>query len=370
MGVIRVLVRDLLRHPALTVAYAFGIGVGAATYLLLVSATTHFSAQFAQAKKLLGADVVVQRARASSPFMWQLREQEAAKLASFPGVQTVLRLGFGSVDVVGDRFFMFYGLEPDPMLSRSMRSLEGRMPVDGAPEAAVGIFAAERLGLRVGSTLLVRDVPLRIVGVYQCGHSLLDNGGIAPLDVVQRLFDKGDQLSAVLLRLAPGADPEAVAQAIAQAYPALEATPTERWISLYGQVRLVESYVGTIGVIAIAVALFVVLSVLQLNIVTRLPEFAILRAVGWVRWRIAALVAGEALALAFFGALLAPGIGEWILLLLRPLNREAVGFVTDHVELTLWPKTTLLTLAAGLAGAVLPLSRVLRVAPAQVLRTP
>jgi len=370
MGSLHLLFRDLLRQPALTVAYAFGIGVGAATYLLLLSATHHFSAQFADSKRLFGADVVVQRARASSPFMWQLRSAEATKLASLPGVESVIRVAFGPVDVVGDRFFLFFGLDLDPKVAPKIRSLQGRMPLPGTAEAAVGIFAAPRLGLNLGSTLLVREVPLQIVGIYQCGHSLLDHGAIAPLDVVQRIFDRYDQLSAVLLDLAPGTDPEQVARTITQEFPSLEATPTESWISLYGSVRLVESYTGTIGVIAVTVALLAVLSILQVSLMARLREFAILRAVGWSRFRVTTLVVGETLLLAVFGVLLAPAIGEWILFLLRPLNREAAGFVTDHVDLTLWPRTALVTLVAALAGSLLPVLRVLRTPPARILCAP
>lgn len=366
----RLVLRELVRQPARTVGCVLAVGVGAAGYLLLVGATEHLADQFTAMKRLFGAEVVVQRARATSPFSSSLTPQEVEEVASLPEVRAASRLAFGKTEVVGDHFFLLFGLEPDPALAATLRDLEGRLPLGGGEEAAVGELAAGRLGLGLGSTLEVRGRTLRVVGVYRCGHSLLDHGAILPLDLVQRLFNLADRVNVVLLQVAQGRRAEEVVQTIQQRYSGVEASPTESWISMYGEYKLIQSYVRLVGLIALLIALLAVSSVTQVSLVSRLGELAMLRAVGWSRARVGRLVFLDALAVAVLGGLAAAPLGEGILLLAEPLNRETAGFVAGHVNLALLPETLLLTLLAGVLGAVPPVLRVWRAAPARVLRTP
>ncbi len=370
MTLFHLVVRELGRQPARTAGCVLAVGMGAAGYLLLVGTAASLADQFADMKRLLGAEVVVQRARATSPFSSNLTPEEVAQLAALPGVQRVSRLAFGKTELVGDRFFLVFGLESDPALGTTLRSLEGRLPLGGGDEAALGILAAGRLGLGIGSTLEVRGRHLRIVGVYRCGHSLLDHGAVLPLDLTQRLFNLGDRVNVVLLRTEAGMHPEKLALEIGRRYSGVEASTTETWISMYGEYALIESYVRLVGLIALLVAMLAVSSVSQVALMARLGELAMLRAVGWSRAQVGRLVFFEALAVAGLGGLAAAPLGEGILLLASPLNRETAGFVADHVNLGLLPETLALTLMAGCLGAMPPLARVLRTAPARVLRMP
>lgn len=370
MTLARLVLRELVRQPARTVGCVLAVGMGAAGYLLLVGAAEHMADQFKAAKRLLGAEVVVQRARVTSPFDSNLTAQEVEQLASLPGVRGVSRLAIGKTDVLGNRFFLLFGLESDPALAGTLRSLEGRLPLGGGEEAALGELAASRLGLGLGSTLEVQGRRLPIVGVYRCGHSLMDHGAILPLDLLQHLFDRGDRVNTVLLQVAAGVKGEELVHHIGQRYPGVEASTTDTWISMYGEYQLIQSYVRVVGLIALLVALLAVSSVTQVALVSRLGELAMLRAVGWSRARVARLVFFEALAVAALGGVAAAPLGEGILLLTAPLNRETAGFVAGHLNLALLPETLLLTLLAGTLGAVPPVLRVLRVAPARVLRMP
>lgn len=370
MSFARLVLRELVRQPARTVGCVLAVGVGAAGYLLLVGAAEYLADQFTAMKRLLGAEVVVQRARATSPFSSSLTAQEVEQLAALPGVRGASRLAFGKTEVVGDHFFLLFGLESDPALAGTLRSLEGRLPLGGGDEAALGALAAGRLGLGLGATLEVRGRHLRVVGVYRCGHSLLDHGAVLPLDLVQQLFNLADRVNIVLLRVGEGAAAEELVDDINRHRWGVEASTTDAWISMYGEYALIRSYVRLVGLIALLVAALAVSSVTQVALVSRLGELAMLRAVGWSRARVGRLVVLEALAVAALGGLAAAPLGEWILVLAAPLNRETAGFVADHVNLALLPETLLLTLVAGGLGAVPPLLRVLRAAPARVLRMP
>lgn len=363
-------VRSLWRHPARSLGCILAVGVGAATYLLLAGSTQAFLQQFARISRLLGADIVVHRSRATAPWSSTLTPAEVETLRSVPGVRRTLPVTLAKTDVLGDHFFLIFGLDPPPTLSGELRELVGRLPAAGSEEIAVGFLAKERLGLKLGETFDIHGKKPRLVGFFRSGHSLFDHGALAPLSFVQSLFNFGQNVSFVLVTVDPSVKPAELAASIAGRQQGLEASTVDMWVSLYGEFHLVETYVQTVALICLVIAMLSVGSVLQVSLIVRASEFAILRAIGWSRMRVTGLVLLETAALALVGAALAPLVGELLLQILEPLNTETAGFVADHVNPRLIPKTILVTLAASPLGALFPAVRLLRMTPARVLQLP
>lgn len=370
MTTARLLLKSLWRHPTRTIGCLLAVSMGAATYLLLAGSTQAFLDQFARISRLLGADIVVHRSRATAPWSSTLTPAEVEAIGSFPGVKRILPVTLAKTDVLGDHFFLVFGLDPPRTLGGELRELIGRLPEPGSQEIAVGVLAKDRLGLRLGEAFDIHGKKPTLVGFFRSGHSLFDHGALAPLSFVQSLFNFGQNVSFVLVTVESSAEPAQVAAHISGQQRGLEASTADMWMSLYGEFHLVETYVQTVALICLVVAMLSVGSVLQVSLLARASEFAILRAIGWSRARVASLVFLETAALALVGAFLAPVVGELLLRILEPLNTEAAGFVASHVNPRLIPKTILVTLAASPLGALFPAVRLLRMAPARVLQLP
>lgn len=362
--------RNVTRQPARALACTLAVAVGASFYLLLTGSVEAFLGQFERMGRLLGAELVVHRSRATSPWSATLTAQEVAQLASVSGVQRIHPVTMGRTEVLGDHFFMAFGLDPAPEVVAGMRELEGQLPLPGSEQVAVGVFAARRLGLAVGGTFDLRGRRLSVAGVYRTGHSLLDHGAILPLGLAQELFNFRDHVSFVLAAAQTGADPTQVAGEISARYSGLEATTTDMWVSMYGHFKLVRDFFRLVAVLCLVVAMVSVSSVMQMALLARGREYAILRAVGWQRGWVGVVILAETAAYAFFGAIVAPLCAEVMLLSVAPLRAEAAGFVAPHVNPDFIPECILATLLISPVGAILPGWRAMRLPPAHTLQLP
>ena len=366
----RLVLRELTRHPLRSAACILGVAAGAGAYLLLVGAAHGFVGHFAALTRLSGTDVVVHRARATSPWGSSLTPAEIAALAEVPEVTGVSRMALGKTAVLGDHYFLVFGLDSDGPLARALPLVSGRLPHPRAEEAVIGVVAARRLALAPPATLELRGRRVTVTGVYQSSHALLDNGAVVGVELVQSLFNLHDGVNLALLTVADPRSREAVASSVSRRHPGLEASAADAWVSMYGQLALVESFARLIALVALFVAMLGVSSLLHVALAERTAELAVLRAIGWTRARIARLVFTETIVLAGAGAVTAVPLAELVLRLTAALQAQAAGFLPVHVALAMVPETVAVTLAAGLLGALGPLVRAVRVAPARALRMP
>ena len=362
--------RELTRHPVRSAACILGVAAGAGAYLLLVGAAHGFLGHFAALTRLSGTDVVVHRARATSPWGSSLTPAEIAALAELPGVTGVSRMALGKTAVLGDHYFLVFGLDSDGPLARALPLVSGRLPNPGADEAVIGVVAGRRLALAPPATLELRGRRVTVTGVYQSSHALLDNGAVVGVELTQALFNLHDGVNLALLTVAEPRSREAVAVSVSRRYSGLEASAADAWVSMYGQMALVESFARLIALVALFAAMLGVSSLLHVALAERTGELAVLRAIGWTRVRVARLVIAETAVLATAGAITAIPLAELVLRLTAALQAQAAGFLPLHVALSVVPETVAVTLAAGLLGALGPLVRAVRVAPARALRMP
>lgn len=361
----------LRRHPRRTLLTASGVAVGACAYMLLVGSAHGLLRNFHAVTTFFGADFVIQQAGATSPWGSLLSELDVKALQSVRGVAHVSRIGLGKTRLAGTPYFLVFGLDPaEPLLGR-VPVLAGRQPRSGANEMLLGEQAAARLRKGVMQTLVVRGHPFTITGVYRTGHAVLDAGGIFDLDLTQRLFNLRDAVNIVFLDLARGTRPETAAAGLARARPGLEIMPAGVWGESYGQFELIDTFARFLAGLAVLIAALGVSTVLHMSIIERTGEFAVLRAIGWTRQRVAALVVTESAAVTLVGVVMAFVLSELFLVSARSAaggSTFTATFLPVHVATRLLIEALAVSCAAGLLGTVAPLVRAIRIRPARALR--
>jgi len=140
-------------------------------------------------------------------------------------------------------------------------------------------------------------------------------------------------------------------------------------------VNLYRTFGVLIGVIGIVVAALFATTVLQMSVDDRSREFALLRAVGYRRARVGALVAEESLLLAVLGfavglPLAVLGAAELNRFLLGLIPGLPVGFSFVAFDPTVILTGIGLVLAIGLVAAFLPAARAMGLPVAEELRAP
>ncbi len=220
---------------------------------------------------------------------------------------------------------------------------------------------------KVGDELAIGNLRYTIVGLYKTGSMLLDNTIVMDIDTARQLLNlKDETVSCFLVEPIDPARIDAVADAIEQAIPGVDARTMSDFQAGVGQV------LGTLDVLLLLIlslALIVgsvgILNTMLMSTTERFVEFGILRTNGWSRAAVLHLVLAESVCLGLLagvlGCLLAMG-GVAV------VNR----YLEHGLQLALTPG--LLALGLGLAtalgtlGGLYPAWRASRLAPMETIR--
>lgn len=239
---------------------------------------------------------------------------------------------------------------------------------DALPEPGEVIVdgALRQEGARVGDTVRILGSDFRIGGLAEGLASTLSSLAFIRLDDFDRLIGSAATVSYVLVRVAPGASPDAVAARIERDVPSVTASSAALFADQ--ERRIVRDMSTEITVIMNLVGALIGLAVIALSVytatVSRLPEFGLLRALGAARRHCFGVVLGQAalvVALGFVLGLVLTFGASLLVPLVDPLL---------YMRIT-WPSilkaTAIALVVAGLA-AIAPIVQISGVDPAIVFR--
>ncbi len=185
-----------------------------------------------------------------------------------------------------------------------------------------------------------------------------------------------DYASLILIHLVDPTTAGADQTRLEESFPALTIFTLADVLGAVQQVvNLYRTFGILIGVIGVVVAALFATTVLQMSVDDRSREFALLRAVGYTRWRVGVTVAEEGLLMAAIGlgiGLPLAYLGAWELnrFLLQQVSGlpTAFSFVAFNVPVVL--SGVAVVVAIGLAASFLPALRAMQLPVAEELRAP
>jgi putative ABC transport system permease protein len=235
----------------------------------------------------------------------------------------------------------------------------------GADVAVVGrLYAKERLGLTDGEAGLSRAAitlqgeTLRVVGIYATGNDFGDNHVFLPLETFRRIYNPGDKLSKIRVRVDSVANVAAVAKDLQQ-LPGVDAVTAAEQVTTatttLGSMAAATFY-GSLLLFKIGGVLVVFVMVLATR--ERLREIGTLKALGASNWEIVKQFLAEVAALTVLAA-----VGAVVMAFLFGIAlRAAVG-----LDLSIDGNTLLLILIGGFVfaglGSLYPIVKGIRLSP-------
>jgi putative ABC transport system permease protein len=301
-----------------------------------------------------------------------------AFLATVPGVESVYARSDVNVRVPGHADSVLLRAVDEPHDQMGYRVREGRM--FAAPgEAAVGQGVLTMLGLEVGDelTLTLEDKPLRlrIVGRYVEGD---EDGRTAliSLESLRQQLRSDWPPSTYGLRLAPGASPDAVREAIIATAPPNRAGSRELAVLVYeddasGPITIVRGILLGLNGILLVIGLVNLLTTALLGVRERVRDIGIFKAMGLTPGQVMVTVVTGTGLLATLAGLVGIPLGLLVTrLLFDQLGKQTnigtgVGVVPSiPLLMLLIPATVALAVLAG----ALPARRAARVPVAEALR--
>jgi ABC-type lipoprotein release transport system permease subunit len=364
--VLELVLTNIARHKARTLATAAGIALGVATIVALLSIGSGLKRTASELVHLGRADVGIFQAGVSDPTASKLPVALARRLERRPDVASATPLLLVVDSVRADPAAIVFGMDPAGFAARRLVVTDGAKQLGGR-RILVGDRLARGLGVRPGDTLKVRRRAFTVAGVYHSGLFFEDSGAVLDIADAQRLTQRAGEATSIGITLAPGAHRDAAVAALRRDLPGTQVIGNPDDVERAGaNGELVGKTVTIVAALALIVGGLGVSNTMAMAVLERRRELALLDALGWRRSRLIALVLAEGVATSIIGA----GIG----LVIGSLGAKWLGdglgvsaIVTPSVTLqTVW-QALAIGGAIGVLGSLYPAVRASSISGGELL---
>lgn len=263
-------------------------------------------------------------------------------------------------------------LPEDPSWEARLSMGGGQEPLEALPGVIVGKTLATDLGLEVGDRVRMisplaalgmtlsgtgaratRSREFRVIGVFQAGFQEYDSGLVyTDLYEAQRLFDEGDNVTGVELRVFDLDTSEALARRIEQdlggAFHTLDWSELNR--NLFTALEVQKIALTLVIATIIFVAAFNVIATLIMIVLEKKREIAILKAMGATDATVLGVFMVQGVVVGVVGTVLGVLVGGGIIVYLDrirfPLDPKV--YLIDHLPVVLSPTVFLVTIGIAL----------------------
>ena len=271
-------------------------------------------------------------------------------------------------------------LPDDPAWEAGLATGQGQEPLTALPGIIVGRTLADDLALEVGDRVRMisplaalgmtlsgegvsatRSREFRVIGVFQAGFQEYDSGLVyTDLYEAQRLFDEGDNVTGVELRVFDLDTSEALARRIERdlggAFHTLDWSELNR--NLFTALEVQKIALTLVIATIIFVAAFNVIATLIMIVLEKKREIAILKAMGATDATVLGIFMVQGIVVGVAGTLIGVIVGGGLVAYLDrirfPLDPKV--YLIDHLPVVISPSVFLLTI--GIAMLICTLSTI------------
>jgi len=271
----------------------------------------------------------------------------------------------------------YLGVDPAtfPAMKGFLKFKQGAWFTDPeALQAVIGYEAAELEQREVGDSLLIPEmnIELKVVGVLARSGTQDDGTIFVPINTLQKIFGKKDQLTGIGVKVNKTANISALEQKLYD-------LPDVQVVSLAQVKQTIMSLVSTarvmvlsIALIAILIAMVGVINTILMSVFERFQEIGILKSMGAMPWDVFRMIWVETVILCLLGGGLGIGLGLVLSKVTDVLIRRLLPYTPTGSLIRIDGGLTLLTVAAilavGLVSGLYPAWRAARVRPLESIR--
>ncbi len=349
---------------------ASAVAVGVLVVVVLGIVTDSIRTTAAGVLKVGAADFTISQKGLNDILESALTEQQLERVRQDPGVSSAIGVLLDTESLDQQHpLVVEVGIRPEDLAPFGVRIADGRaFTADSNDEVMIGVRLAQDLGVGPGDEIKVAGGQKKIVGVFNTGNTFGDSAVMLPLVPFQAYERQPGGLSLLFVKVHKGTPVKKVEARIEEQNPILIGIKN---LLEFGRAdrsyQLISGADRAATIVAIVVGAVVVANAMLLSLVERYREFGVLRAIGWSRRRLVALIFGEAAIIAFVGACLGVGlafVGVWLLADLPDL----AGILKPTFEAWIFGRALVTATAVTAIGALYPALRAARLSPQEAMR--
>jgi putative ABC transport system permease protein len=386
--------RNLMRRKLRSLFALIQLAVAIAAFVAIVGVVNGLRRQFYRLGEVFAYDLVIQAEGAASPVFSTVTRKDAERIAEVPGVESVslLRLHFMLAPNLSQPVG-FLGMDPGSELMSRYKVYRGReLTADDTTHILVGESMARDLGVDISALVaggingappeveMIGGIKFQIVGVFRSpltdvpflsGQAILNLGWLLEIGKNQpmmafahrrpgHLVTDPDEVKPALLETAK------LGPLIKEALPRLKAGTIDSFLDSFKQTELIDQFATAILFLAALLSGIGIANTMLMSVFDRTREIGLLRAVGWSRWRIVAMIETEGMLLALGGGILGAPLGYLMVQASKQIIK--MGWLSVEIDPLLYLQAVGIAALIGIFGSLYPALRASRLQPTEALR--
>jgi putative ABC transport system permease protein len=385
MNFLSLAAKNLLRRKGRTVLTIAGVAIAIAVLFSLLSFSAGYERELTREMSSLGFHLLAvpkgcpYEATAlilhGGVIPKYLTGADLARAQTIPGVELAAPMLLQQVIKDGTPHIV-YGIDPGDMIRiKPAWNVDGRFFSGNETQVmVVGSSLAEAENLKPGSVLPFGpdQEPFTIIGVLQPTGSEDDNFHFIPLAEAQRIFSKGDKITAIAVRVSDTQNIPAISDQL-ETIPDIQvvtmAQVTGTIMNLVGSAR---SLIISVIVIAVVISAAGITNTLLMSANERTREFGMMKAIGASGYHIGFLLITETLIITTLGGIAGILVSVAGAGLIETFMREVIPFAPSGSIVSVDPALIGFCLAfsmgLGLVCSIYPALKSARLSPMEAIR--
>jgi putative ABC transport system permease protein len=368
MNAFRIALRYIARQRARALFTLLGVTLSCGACFAVVGLMQGFERTFLAGVQETGSDLIV--GTANSLTGGSIPQDIAGKLGAVPGVKAADGILVTMLTIDSKRNYSVLGRPFDSFSALQVKSIAGRMPQRGETGVVViGDRLASMIGKKVGDSVTIDYSTFLVVGVAEFASYMNRAMILMPLNELQTLTMRPQSVSFIEVRLDRSATVETQAkaqQSLSTISAPFEVLNVQDFVNDLRIVEVVKSVAKTVAAIMLLVTIMIVANTMLMSVSERAFDFGVLTAIGWSRGSIVRLILVEAALLTLVGTILGLGFGTAAMFSAKQVPQQSIyGLPIDPLTVL---EISCATIIAGLAGALYPALKALRMNAVEALR--
>jgi len=365
--------KNLFRQKGRTILTIFGISIGVAAIVGLGAIAGGLKAGYDSILTGSKADLILSQPDAIDMTTTSVKESIGADLDAMPEINSVSGMLQGLVPTANNPYFFVYGYPEDGFVLSRFQIVDGgglasreAKQTHGNP-LLLGASAAEVMNKEVGDTIRLMESVFRVVGIYETGATLEDNGAVISLHDAQEVLGKSRQVSVFYIQLKDPALRERLEKRAARLWPDLSLSGTADFADKQLLGNSIQGMVWGIAGLAILIGGIGMMNAQLMSVMERTREIGVLRATGWSSRRVLGMILSESLLVSILGGFLGVFLG-WLVLMAFSNAAGFFGASVTNINAGILIQAFVTVLVLGLIGGSYPAWRASRLQPVEALR--